>query len=268
VVLASARTKSFRPKEGLGRLRRLTVVVPAYNEEQKLAKTVREILEAANRELDDFEVIVVNDGSTDATGAVANSLAREHPQVSVAHQPANRGVGAAYYLGLTRARYPALTVIPGDNAFHFSGVEALFRSVGSAELVVSYRDNMQARTPLRRFLSVCCTATMRWLTGRPIRDAHSMFVFPVEQARQIPVNDGYGYHIEALSSLLQTCRSYAEVPVRLNPRPDASSGVMRPRVIASLVWTMARMYCRRFLGRRSRRRAAETPGHTPATALR
>jgi glycosyltransferase involved in cell wall biosynthesis len=248
--------------------KQLTIVVPAYNEQVKLETTVREILCAAARALDAFEVIVVNDGSTDATGAVANRLAREHPQVAVVHQPTNRGVGAAYYVGLTRARYPALTVIPGDNAFHSSGVETLFRSVGSAELIVSYRENMQARTPLRRVLSVCCTATMRWLTSRPIRDAHSMFVFPVEQARQIPVNDGYGYHIEALSTLLQTCSSYAEVPVRLNPRPDASSGVMRPRVIATLVWTMARMYCRRFLGRRSRRLAAEAPYPTPATALR
>jgi hypothetical protein len=50
-----------------------------------------------------------------------------------------------------------------------------------------------------------------------------------------------------LSTLLRVCDSYVEVPVRLNPRPDASSGVMKPRVLASLVMTMVRMYWHRFV---------------------
>jgi glycosyltransferase involved in cell wall biosynthesis len=233
--------------------RQLTIVVPAYNEEAKLGITVGEILAEAKRELDAFEVLIVNDGSRDGTGAVADRLAASHPRVSVLHQLANRGVGAAYQAGLARARYPYLALIPGDNAFHHTGVRTLFSAVGKADLVISYRANMVARTPLRRLLSVCCTTAMRWLTGCPIRDAHSLYVFPVERARRIPVNAGYGYHIEALSTLLQTCGSYVEVPVQLNPKPDASSGVMRPRVLATLIGTMGRLYLRRFLAAATRR---------------
>jgi len=244
--------------------RALSIIVPAYNEEARLAATVGDVLAEAADLLDAFEVLIVNDGSGDGTGAVADRLAARHPQVTVLHQPCNRGVGAAYHEGLRRARHPYLTLIPGDRAFHRSGVRALFAAVGTAELVVSYRANMEARTPLRRFLSVCCTRSMRLLTGRPIRDAHSMYVFPTERARLIPVHDGYGYHIQALSALLRSCESYVEVPVRLNPRPDASSGVMRPRVIAALVWTMGRLYLRRFLTGRNGP-AAATP---PAVALR
>jgi glycosyltransferase involved in cell wall biosynthesis len=238
--------------------RELSIVVPAYNEETRLESTVTDILAEADRELDDFEIIIVNDGSDDATGAIADRLARRHSTVTVVHQPVNRGVGAAYYAGLSRSRYAYLTLIPGDRAFHRSGVRALFASVGSAELVVSYRCNMSVRPPLRRFLSVCCTTAMRLLTGWAIRDAHSLYVFPTERARVIPVNNGYGYHIEALSTLLQTCASCMQVPVRLNPKPDANSGVMKPRVIAGLVWTMVRMYLRRLtnvLGIAHRRRS-------------
>src|SRR4051812_26980186 len=106
--------------------KRLTIVVPAFNEEAKLPTTVREILAEASLALDAYEVIVVNDGSADRTGAVADQLARDNVAVRVVHQAVNRGVGAAFGIGLALARYEFLTLIPGDNAFHHSGLRAVF----------------------------------------------------------------------------------------------------------------------------------------------
>jgi dolichyl-phosphate beta-glucosyltransferase len=222
----------------------LTVVVPAWNEERRLTATVEEVVAAARRRLRAFEVIIVNDGSTDGTAAVAAALAKRYAGVSVVHHSTNLGVGAAYYTGLTLARYPYLTLVPGDNAFHASGLDTLFALVGRVEMVVTYRANPRARTPLRRLLSRCCTLGMRLVTGKPIRDAHSLYVFPVAQARQVRRNSGYGYHIETLSTLLRGGIPYAEVPVRLNPRPDSSSKVMRLRVLARLIATMGRQFVR------------------------
>jgi glycosyltransferase involved in cell wall biosynthesis len=228
----------------------LTIVVPAFNEERRLAITVEEIVQSATRSLAEFEVIIINDGSRDGTADVAEQLSQKHKSVVVVHQPINQGVGAAYYRGLQLARFPYLTLVPGDNAFHQSGLDALFELVGKAEMVISYRFNPQARTPFRRLLSRCCTQAMRWLTGCSIQDAHSMYVFPVHQARQIRQNPGYGYHIETLSTLLRGNLGYLEVPVVLNPRPDASSKVMRLRVLAKLAWTMARLYFRFLIARK------------------
>lgn len=222
----------------------LTVVVPAWNEERRLAATVEEVVAAARRRLPAFEVVVVDDGSTDGTAAVAGRLAARFPEVSVARHPANLGVGAAYHTGLTRARFPYLTLVPGDNAFHAAALDAVFALVGKVEMVVSYRANPRARTPARRLLSACCTRAMRVVAGRPIRDAHSLYVFPVAQARQVRRNTGYGYHIETLATLLRGGVPYAEVPVRLNPRPDSSSKVMRLGVLARLAATMGRQFFR------------------------
>ena len=222
----------------------LTVVVPAWNEERRLAATVEGVVAAARLHLADFEVLVVDDGSTDGTAAVAARLAARFPWVSVVRHPSNLGVGAAYSTGLSRARFPYLTLVPGDNAFHESGLEAVFALVGKVEMVVTYRANPRARTPMRRFLSVCCTRAMRVVAGKPIRDAHGLYVFPVAQARQVRRNTGYGYHIETLSTLLRGGVPYAEVPVRLNPRPDSSSKVMRLGVLARLTATMGRQFFR------------------------
>jgi len=243
-------------------LARLTVVVPAWNEERRLAATVGEVVAAARRHLAAFEVIVVDDGSTDGTAAVAERLAERFPCVSVVRHPTNRGVGAAFRTGLSRAKYPYLTLVPGDNAFHPSGLDAVFALVGKVEMVVSYRANPRARTPTRRLLSRCCTLGMRLVTGKPIRDAHSLYVFPVAQARQVRPNSGYGYHIETLSTLLRGGVPYAEVPVRLNPRPDSSSKVMRLGVLARLIATMGRQFVRYVILRKKVRFAP-----APAAAI-
>ncbi len=226
--------------------KRLTIVVPAYNEEARLTITMQEILAEASRVLDAYEVIIVNDGSTDRTAQVADELARCHSVIRVIHQPTNRGVGAAYYAALRQARYEFLSLVPGDNAFHISGLRTLFSAVGQAELIVSYRCNIQVRTPLRRFLSVSCSRAVRLLTGCAIRDAHSMYVFPVAKAQALSDNNGYGYHMHALATLLQCVDSYLEVPVPLNPKPDASSRVMRIGPLVALASTMFGLYVRRF----------------------
>lgn len=239
----------------------LTIVVPAWNEEKRLTTTVEEIVAVAQNRLREFEVIVINDGSTDGTAAAGEALAARFPFVSIVHHQRNLGVGAAYSTGLALATFPYLTLVPGDHAFHISGLDRLFALVGRFDMIVSYRENPQARTPLRRLLSHLCTLAMRQVTGQPIRDAHSLYVFPVTQARQVRHNNGYGYHIETLSTLLRGAVPYTEIPVTLNPRPDSSSQVMRLGVLACLVATMGRQFFRFVLLRQQIRFAS--PKTTP-----
>lgn len=233
----------------------LTIVVPAWNEERRLAATVGEAVAAARRHLPDFELIVVDDGSTDGTAAVAARLAQRYDRLTVVRHPHNRGVGAAYQSGLALARFPYLTLIPGDHAYHICSLEALFARVGEVPLILGYRTNLQVRSPLRRLLSAGCTQCMRVVTGQPIRDAHGPFVFPVGPARQVRPNPGYGYHLEALATLLRAGLPYLEVPVRLNPRPDRSSRVLRPTVLARLAFALGRQFLRFVVLGRSVRHA-------------
>jgi len=221
--------------------RELTIVVPAFNEERHVATTLAVVADAAARNLSDYEIIAVNDGSRDGTGALMDDAARSNPRIHVVHQPTNYGVGAAYLAGLEMARFNAITVVPGDNAFAAVTLDNVFQAVGTAPLVVSYRENMGVRTPLRRTLSVICTVLMRLVTGHAVRDAHSMFVFPVSLARTLKIQPGYGYHIESLGRLLVLCRHHVEVPAILNPHPDLNSGVMKPRVVFLLGTTMLRL---------------------------
>lgn len=219
----------------------LTIVVPAYNEEKKVRKTLLEAASIARETCTDFEIIAIDDGSLDNTRTVIEEVIKEEEKIRLHSFESNRGVGAAFIAGLEMAKFPFITLVPGDNAFSTEAVENVFAAAGQAELVVSYRDNMKVRTPVRRALSTICTALMKLCTGKGIRDAHSMFIFPVDLARTLKIQNGYGYHIECLGRLLILTDTIVEVPAPLNPNPDASSGVMRFRVILVLGYTMLRL---------------------------
>ena len=106
---------------------RVSVIIPAYNTEATLARTVRTVLAQTHREL---EVFVVDDGSTDKTRAIADEIAGGDPRLTVLHQP-NAGVAAARNLALDRASGEFVAWLDADDLWHPAKIEkqlAVFRS--------------------------------------------------------------------------------------------------------------------------------------------
>lgn len=245
--------------------RSLTIIVPAYNEAERIASVVKMLAGLGQQELDSFEIIVVNDGSRDGTGPIADELAAQHPEVRVIHQPRNAGVGAAYTAALHAARMPMITLVPGDDAFAEAGIRDLFRTVGAADMIITYRANPSARSPVRRVLSVICNRLLRLATHSPLRDGHSMYVWPTAWAREISTPPDYRYHLVSLTTLFQRAQTYCEIPVLLNPKPDESSGVMRFSVIWGLGTTMLGLLLRSSTRRSRPRRVDVRPAERLST---
>jgi glycosyltransferase involved in cell wall biosynthesis len=99
------------------RLPGLTVVLPCLDEQENVEGAVADALAAAGRCADVVEVVVVDDGSTDATLALAESLAARDLRVRVVAHPVNRGYGAALRSGIDAARMPWLLLTDGDRQF-------------------------------------------------------------------------------------------------------------------------------------------------------
>lgn len=230
----------------------LSIGIPAFNEAKRIQSTLSSVFAIAKEMLDHFEIIVVDDGSSDKTYDVALQTAEAlGTEIRVVRQEVNRGVGSAFQFFLSEARFPYICLIPGDNAFTTEGVKRLFSWVGQSPVVISYRDEMKKRrTKMRFILSIIATTYMSLLAGKRVRDAHSLFVFPVEETRKLNIkNTGYGYHMETLSRLLRKIDHFHEVPVELTPAPDASSGVMRPRVLLGLGVTMLKLIGLRLINK-------------------
>src|SRR5581483_10389872 len=94
-----------------------SAVLPAYNEEQVIAASVAAMVQTLERLGADYEVIVVNDGSRDRTGAILTELGRQNPRVRMVAHARNQGYGAALWTGFTSATKELVFLTDGDKQF-------------------------------------------------------------------------------------------------------------------------------------------------------
>ena len=202
---------------------------------------VTELIPLARTTLDQFELILVNDGSTDQTGPLIDSLAASMQEVMAIHHPSPQGVNQSFLEALDQAHFPYMTLLPGDHAYNTEGLRHMFEAVGTVDLVISYRTNqVETRTKMRVFLSLLYGKIINLLFGNNIRDYHSAVVYPVAITRQIPVESkGYLYGMEMLVKLLRRGVTYVEVPVVLNvDTAPGKSRSLRWKTLVNLLSTL------------------------------
>lgn len=120
-------------------IKNLSVFFPVYNEEGNVATIVSKALAVLEKlKLSEYEVIVVNDGSTDETGKVANDLAKKNSKVRVIHHPKNLGYGEALKSGFYNARFDTIVYTDGDGQFDFSEVSKFLGKMFSPDGVEEY----------------------------------------------------------------------------------------------------------------------------------
>ena len=112
-------------------------------------------------------------------------------------------------------------------------VLAVFELVGKVEMVVTYRANPRARTPMRRLLSVCCTQAMRVVTGKPIRDAHKHFI--VDEAKMALTNHGVFSHCLPLRRNVKATDGVMDAPYCIAIEEAENRLHVQKAVMAALV---------------------------------
>lgn len=117
----------------------MTVFFPCYNEEANVERTTLSALLACERLFEDYEVIIVNDGSRDRTGEIADRLAHEHTRVRAVHNRPNRGYGGALQRGFREATKDYIFYTDGDGQFDFQEIEKLLPLLEEFDIVSGYR---------------------------------------------------------------------------------------------------------------------------------
>lgn len=117
----------------------ITIFFPCYNEEQNVERVTREALEIAAQISNDFEIIIINDGSQDRTGEIANHLAEQNPAVRVIHHKVNKGYGAALQTGFKNATKELVFYTDGDGQFKIEEITKLLPFIDKYDIVSGYR---------------------------------------------------------------------------------------------------------------------------------
>lgn len=221
----------------------ISVLVPALNEEHTLAPTVERLIDALTITIEDFEIIVINDGSNDNTRNVAERLAAENPVVRVISNPRTMGLGYGYRRGYEEATKEFFVYIPGDNTWPYRSFVELFGNLGRADVITSYAINPEVRPSGRRAVSRLYTIVMNALFGRHMRYFNGLTIYPVSFLRRGPATTfGFGFQAEVLLKALYSGLSYIEVGLPIDERSAGGSKAVNIRNIVSVAATVARLF--------------------------
>ena len=152
----------------------LTVFFPCYNEEANVRRTTEAALKACRRIADEFEVIIVDDGSKDRTGQLADELAAEHAEVRAVHNNPNLGYGGALQRGYREATKQWVFYTDGDGQFDIREIARLVPHCGPRTIVSAYRSERQD-PPLRKFNGRCWNVLVNLVFGLRLRDIDCAF---------------------------------------------------------------------------------------------
>jgi glycosyltransferase involved in cell wall biosynthesis len=211
----------------------ISVVVPAFNEERRLERTLERMGEWLDSTGESYEVLVVDDGSKDGTRAIAEKFAREKPQFHSVALPENRGKGAAIRAGFQKSRGEIVLFSDADLS---TPIEELDRLRGAlrngAGFVIASRglkeSNLEVRQQwLRETMGKTFNRLVRFLTGIPFRDTQCGFkLLRGSDARALSTEmreEGFAFDVELILLARRRGIAIREVPVTW--RNDARSRV-------------------------------------------
>jgi len=198
----------------------LSVVLPAYNEEENVESAVEQVSAIAQELGMDYEIILVNDGSADRTGEIARELEQRVPNFRLVEHYPNRGYGGSLKAGFAAATKDLIVFVPADNQFDFSEVHRLLERLDEADIVSGYRVDRQDSF-IRKFNALGWNMVVRLLFGSLCRDIDCGFkLFRREIVDRVNiVSDGAMIDTEFLAGAKARGYRIVDVPVgELLPR--------------------------------------------------
>ena len=220
----------------------LSVIFPAFNEEQN----IRTLIELARRILPDlaetWEIIIVDDGSQDATGAMCDELAAVHPQVHTIHHSTNRGYGAALKSGIIAAKHDLIFFTDSDGQFDLKELGQLIQWSDEYEIVAGYRKKRRDPPP-RLVNALAWNVLVRIVLGVKVRDIDCAFkLFRREVFNRVQIRSvGAMVNTEVLAQAMRLGMRIHEVEVTHFPRQYGKPSGANVRVILKAFLELIRL---------------------------
>jgi glycosyltransferase involved in cell wall biosynthesis len=211
----------------------LTVFFPAYYDEKNIDKVVTKAVEVVESlHLKDYEILIIEDGSPDKTGEVADALAIQFPKVRVIHHPKNLGYGATLRDGFLNAKMDYVFYTDGDNQFDLDELKKFVALIPFSDIVVGYRKEKQYSL-YRKFTSLCYNYLLRLIFDIHYWDIDCAFkLFKADLFKKIEIKSIDAFiDAEIMLKAEQLGYTVTEIGVKHLPRVDGISTGARPSVI-------------------------------------
>jgi glycosyltransferase involved in cell wall biosynthesis len=224
---------------------RLSIVLPAFNEAANIAQAVSTASGVASRLCADFEVIVVDDGSSDDTAAIVTDLSRAEPRIRLVQHSANQGYGGALKSGFLAAKLDLVFFTDADNQFDLEEIADFLDLIERVDVVAGYRIK-RCDPMVRRLMAKAWNYLVRALFYVPVRDIDCAFkLFRREVFDGLELESvGAMVNTELMVKLGRSGYRVVEVGVSHFPRTAGTPRGAKPSVILRAFLELSRMHGR------------------------
>ncbi len=215
-------------------------MIPAYCERENILQTLENVTRALEPLDIAHEILVVDDGSTDGTGALVDANRGRFPAVRLLVNERNMGFGWSYRRGVEAAALDHIVMVHGDNAWGWETLREFFSRVGAADVIIGYTRRMhRSRTWRRTAISKAFTLLLNAITGRRLHYYNGLQIHPAAVLKSLRIeSSGYGFQAEVLVKSLRLTSTYLEVPMDLIERTHGESKAFRVKNFVDVARTL------------------------------
>jgi glycosyltransferase involved in cell wall biosynthesis len=198
----------------------LCAVLPAHNEEENIEATVNQCVSYLEKNVGKYQVIVVNDGSSDNTRGIVDEIASGNPSVILVNHEVNRGYGGALLSGFEKASLDYIFFMDSDGQFDISDLDRMLPAVNESDVLIGYRED-RADSVLRSLNAWLYAMYIYIMFGLRVKDMDCAFkVFPTKSYHSVrPIKSGGAlFTAEFLIKLKNRGFKLKEFPIRHFPR--------------------------------------------------
>jgi glycosyltransferase involved in cell wall biosynthesis len=228
----------------------VTFFVPCFNEQDNILSTLSTIQKAIQDFDFKFEIMLVSDGSTDATISLAfghDIKNLKNCAFELFDEKQNKGLGYRYIEAANKCRGRYFMLINGDNVETVEQIKSILNHKGQADSIVPFFGKNDSRSIFRRNLSLIFTMVINLISGNKLRYYNGAVLHKSQNLKQLNFSvSGYAYQCEILCELISRGISYVEIPVTNSDRQWGVSKAFRAANFVSVAKSAGRILCRRI----------------------
>lgn len=238
-------TSPSQPTPPTALRRGLSILIPAYNEEELLASSVELMLAGAAEASEDYELVIVNDGSSDETPRILDRLAAKTSHLRAFHHERNRGIGGAICTAARQALCDRAIICPVDSPLSAKQLRAFLAASADDTIVVGYRPERVGYLGWQQLGSTVYHTLACTLLRLRLKDINWIHMYPTKLFSEVEIEfGGIVYLGEVLAKAKRRGYKFVEIEAPMIARIKGVATISKPQTIWRTFWDLWRLWWR------------------------